>query len=154
MRENNLAWEYEPWGFNGTLLWKESTVFLMQNLSCSLFIKCRTLLAQLLNPCTVLQAILCLWPPHVFRITAPHAQPSPSLRTPTNRALAGLSTGWQVFYTVWHKTLPTHTLLMGDLSNHAGSCGPISVVELWPILYHTCQIFLNVTSFFFFFFFC
>lgn len=55
----------------------------------------------------------------------------------------------QMFYTVWHKTPPTHTLLMGDLSNHAGSYGPISVVELWPILYHTCQIFLNVTFFFF-----
>ena len=36
----------------------------------------------------------------------------------------------QMFYTVWHKTLPTHTLQMGDLSNHAGSYGPISVVEL------------------------
>lgn len=56
-----------------------------------------------------------------------------------------------MFCVVWYKSLTTFTLLVGDLNYHAGSHGPLSVVQFRPISYQNCQVFLNVTFFFFFF---
>lgn len=78
-------------------------------------------------------------------------QLSTFVSTPTKQVLAGLNTGGaDVLCSVVQVFLTTYTLLVGDLNYQAGSDGPLSVVQLWPISYQNCQIFLNVTFFFFF----
>lgn len=79
-------------------------------------------------------------------------QLSTFISTPTKQVLAGLNTGGGRRCSVQRGTsLFDHThIASGDLNYQAGSDGPLSVVQLWPISYQNCQIFLNVTFFFFF----